>query len=254
MTWGPVAAWVMKLTALTAFCALSLSTFGCAAAPHQVASSASHGAGATDATSAESTSHADSEAAAAKQTEARQAGDYVVFSFEGSFNKNPLTLTERVFAVDAAGITIDFELAEKGRKADVLRVKTATSEAKHGEVLSVEKRNEAGSFVAAKTSDYEALVARTVASADENEAVLDSADDFVSVGSSHIPVTKTRYRVKVGKNSATMFTLASDTFSWGDLGGEIRTDAGSLVYRASLVDMGRGDAPVASLGAPTNAN
>lgn len=246
----------MKPIAL-AICALSLSTFvGCAASQKHAATSSSHAAheAAEKADLEAATEKAAAEASAAKQSEARKPGDYVVFQFEGSFNKNPLTLTERVVTVDSSGITIDFELAEKGKKADTLRVKTATADAKRGEVLSVEKRSQAGAFVAAKTADYEALIARTVASADENEAVLDTADDTVTIGANKIAVVKTSYRVKVGKNRATMFTLASDGFAWGDLGGEIRTDAGGLVYKASLVDMGKGDAPVASLDVPTQAN
>lgn len=237
--------------------AISLSVFGCAA---NVGSHKS-----TLETASLADTHATTEATegAAKTDDApradgsvdgRKVGDYVVFSFEGSFYKTPLTLTERVVERDAASITIELSLAEKGKKPEVLRVKTGATAANHGEVLSVAKAAEGGAFTAMKTSDYDTFIAKTVASADENEAILDSSEEVVTVHDSKIPVTKTRYRVKIGKQAATMSTLASDRFSWGDLGGEIKTDAGALVYRASLVDMGEGAGSVAALDAPTTAN
>lgn len=237
--------------------ALSLSAFGCAA--HV----ASHPA-TTDVAKIETTrARADRDGAAeatpapapqSVSVDPRRVGDFVVFAFDGSFHDAPLTLTERVVERDDASITIDMTLAEKGRKTETLRVKTDATAAHHGDVLSVEKGTPAGTFVAGKTSDYESLIAKTVATADANEAVLDSVDDVVTVKTTKIPVTKTRYRVKIGKSAATMSTLASENFSWGDLGGEIKTDAGALVYRASLVDMGEGPGGVASLDAPITAN
>jgi len=68
-----------------------------------------------------------------------------------------------------------------------------------------------------------------------------------------LPVTKTTYRVKIGKAAATMETLSSETFAWGDVGGQIQTDAGATFYRAKLVDMGSAPGSVASLDHPIEA-
>ncbi len=242
-----------------AYClaALSLTTFGCAssALPHAATTpvKAEETASASHAKDAESASQATTTSETAS-ADPRKTGDFVVFAFEGSFYKNPLTLTERVVERDGGSITIELSLAEKGKKLETLRVRTSTTAEKHGDVLAVQKATGGGAFATAKTSDYETLMAKTVASADENEAVLDSTDDVVTVHQNRIPVTKTRYRVKIGKQPATMSTLASTTFSWGDIGGEIKTDSGALVYRASLVDMGEGAGTVATLDAPTNVN
>jgi len=51
-----------------------------------------------------------------------------------------------------------------------------------------------------------------------------------------------------------MQTLSSETFAWGDVGGEIRADGGALVYSAKLVDMGTNPSTVASIDAPASTN
>jgi hypothetical protein len=46
----------------------------------------------------------------------------------------------------------------------------------------------------------------------------------------------------VGKKQATMSTLESSTFVWGDVGGEIKTDKGKVLYKAEVVEAGHDDA------------
>jgi hypothetical protein len=65
----------------------------------------------------------------------------------------------------------------------------------------------------------------------------------VSVGGHDIPCTQTRYRVIVGKRAATMRTIASESFAWGDVGGDIVSDDGRVLYRAEVVDVG-GASPI----------
>ena len=88
---------------------------------------------------------------------------------------------------------------------------------------------------------YEALMARTALAADSNDALLGTEDVTVDVGGAAIPVKKTTYRVHVGKRRATLRTVESTTFAWGDVGGDI-TANGKVLYRAEVVESGHDDA------------
>jgi hypothetical protein len=89
---------------------------------------------------------------------------------------------------------------------------------------------------------YEALMARTALAADSNDALVGTEDVTVDVGGAAIPVKKTTYRVRVGKRRATLSTFESPTFAWGDVGGEITTPSGKVLYRAEVIDAGHDDA------------
>ncbi len=52
---------------------------------------------------------------------------------------------------------------------------------------------------------------------------------------------KTSYRVRVGKKKATLRTVESEGFAWGDLGGEITAGNGKVLYRAEVVELGHSD-------------
>ena len=60
----------------------------------------------------------------------------------------------------------------------------------------------------------------------------------MEIGSASLPCTRTSYRVKVGNRQATMRTIASAAFAWGDVGSEIKTSDGTVLYRAQVVDAG----------------
>ena len=47
-----------------------------------------------------------------------------------------------------------------------------------------------------------------------------------------------RYRVRVGAHAAVMETVSSPQFAWGDLGGQITTLDGALLYKAEIIDVG----------------
>ena len=68
--------------------------------------------------------------------------------------------------------------------------------------------------------------------------MLGAEDVKVAVGAETIDAKRTSFRVRVGKKHATLRTLESPTFAWGDLGGEITTDAGKVLYKAEVVDAG----------------
>jgi hypothetical protein len=176
---------------------------------------------------------------------ARMPGDFVVYRFSGSFRKAPLTLSEKVVARDGSIVTIDLSLADGGAKKDELRVKIDEASPSHNEVVSV-ARLEGGAEKPATLDAYERLMTRTTLSADQNEAVVGTEDVTVDVGGAAMPAKRTTYRVRVGKKKATLRTFESATFAWGDVGGEITTANGKLLYKAEVIEAGHGDAAKAA--------
>jgi hypothetical protein len=178
---------------------------------------------------------APSEAPAKNADRSREVGDYVVYRFSGSFQKAPITLTERVVARDKDALVLDVIL-DDGQKKHELRVRTSEAAATRGEILSVE-RIEKGNLVPMDAADYEALMAKTMLIADSNEAELGSEEITVALGDVKIPAKQTSFRVKVGGKDATMRTVVSEKFPWGDVAGEIAAD-GDVLYRAEIVTVG----------------
>jgi hypothetical protein len=172
---------------------------------------------------------------------ARAVGDYIVHRFSGSFRDAPLTLTQRVVAREGDVLVIDMTLAE-GSSRQTLRVRMDDSEEKRGEVLRVSRLVE-GLEKTASIELFEEMMARTSLAADQNEEVLASEALTVDVAGAPIAAQKTSFRVRLGKVQATLKTVQSDRFAWGDLGGEITTSSGDVIYRAELVEAGNGEAP-----------
>lgn len=173
------------------------------------------------------------------KSEGRAPGDFVVFRFSGSFRKAPLTLSERVVARKGDTIVVDFTAEEKGKKQE-LRVKMNDAPGHRGEVLSV-ATIENGATKPATIAAFDALMAKTTLAADQNESTLASESVTIEAGSAKLACKKTTYLVKVGKKTATMRTLESDAFAWGDVGGDITASDGKTLYRAELVEMGHDD-------------
>jgi hypothetical protein len=171
---------------------------------------------------------------------ARAPGDFVVYRFTGSFRKAPLTLTERVIARKGSLLTIDFAVDE-GADRQELRVRIDEASPTGNEVVSV-LRLDRGVEKPSTVEAYEALIARTALAADSNDALVGTEDVTVDVGGAAIPAKKTTYRVRVGKRRATLSTFESATFAWGDVGGEITTASGKVLYRAEVVEAGHDDA------------
>jgi hypothetical protein len=169
----------------------------------------------------------------------RTPGDFVVYRFSGSFRKAPLTLTEKVVARRGGLLTIDFATRD-GAAGEELRVTFDESSPSHSEVVRV-ARLEGGVEKAATPEAYEALMARTTLAADQNDALVGTEDVTVDVGGTQIAAKRTTYQVRVGKRKATLKTLESATFAWGDVGGELTTAGGKVLYRAEVVDTGHDD-------------
>ncbi|MBI2389545.1 MAG: hypothetical protein HYV09_08105 [Deltaproteobacteria bacterium] len=174
----------------------------------------------------------------------RQPGDFVVFRFSGTFHKGPITLTERVIAREGSVLVVDFTLAEtvataKGpiTREQTLRAKIDTKIGGRGQVFGVSKI-EGAAATPATVADWEAMMAKTVVSADANEETFGTEEVTVKVGAKDLAADRTVYKVLIGDKSATMTITQSDAFAWGDLGGEIVTEDGSVLYRAEIVDAG----------------
>ena len=171
----------------------------------------------------------------------RTVGDFIVHRFSGSYRDAPLTLTQRVVAREGDVLVIDMTLDEGGSK-QTLRVRMDDSAEKSGEVVRVSRVVE-GLEKEASLDQFEAMMAKTALAADQNEEVLGREELTVEVGGAPIAAQKTSFRVRLGKVQATLKTVQSDRFAWGDLGGEITTASGDVIYRAELVEAGHGDAP-----------
>lgn len=190
---------------------------------------------------------------AAKPSASRHVGDFVVHRFSGSFRAAPLTLTQKVRAREGNLLVIDMTFDE-GSSKQTLRVRMEDSAEKRGEVVSVAILDGA-TEKPASTEIYEALMAKTTLAADQNEELLGSEKVTVEIAGSPIECQQTSYRVKIGKRRATLQTLQSDKFTWGDLSGAITAENGDVVYRAELVEAGNGDpkpAPAAPAVAHTD--
>jgi hypothetical protein len=166
----------------------------------------------------------------------RNAGDYVVYRFSGSFRSAPLTLTERVVSTGPIEIVLDYVL-EEGNAREELRVRFKNDPSGQGEVLGVARVKE-GVETAADLDAYDHLMAKTILTADENEEVLGANPLKVDIAGKSIACEETRYRVRVGSKEAILKTVASEKFPWRDIAGEIMTIEGDTIYRAEIVDMG----------------
>lgn len=189
----------------------------------------------TDRTESGSESRAASATLSPKvSTDARQPGDWVTFAFSGSYRKAELTLTQRVLTKEEGSITIEYAFTE-GKKVETFRVTTREATGEFLRALSVAKD---GSTEPTDQEAFENKLAATVAMADENDALVDETEISVKVGSLQLPATKSTFAVKVGGQKATLETITSRSFAWGDLGGKLATSDGKVIFQVALVDAG----------------
>lgn len=164
-----------------------------------------------------------------------QVGDFVVYRFSGSYRDKPVMLTQKIVEHSDGIIMVDMTLVQPGERLR-LRVRMRDGE-RHGEVVSVAQL-EGDHQIPFGIEAYEKLMNEIVLNADANEGEIGSTGVLVDVGSSELAAVQTSYRVRVGTHSAVMSMLASDGFAWGDVGAEIQTEDGKLLYKAEIVDMG----------------
>lgn len=161
----------------------------------------------------------------------RRVGDFFVHRFSGSFSSEPLTLTEEVKAREDDAWVVDFSLTQDA-KVERLRVRFDVATGEPSSVAHLDGSNESP----AKLEDYEALMARTVFTADVNDGLVSSNAQTCLVGEDALDCESKTYKVWIGEAPATLAVTHSATFADRDVSGEITTEDGKLIYRAELVE------------------
>lgn len=177
------------------------------------------------------------EAKAAAKSAPWGAGDFVVYRFTGSFHKTPVTLTEKVTARQGEAFTLDVTY-DDGKTKESIRARMKGESPARADVVSV-ARLVRGVEQAASLALFDEILARVALVADQNEARLGSEAVKLDVaGHGTVACERATFRVKVGKETATMRTIESAAFAWGDLGADITSAGGKLIYKAEIVDAG----------------
>ncbi len=164
------------------------------------------------------------------------AGDFVVYRFSGSFRRHALTLTQRVISVDGPNKVIESTIADGATKRTV-RATFDKSPGRANELVGAVRVDDEGESRISAAA-YESFMSETMLSADDNQGETSSENVKVAVGGKEVDAIKTSYRVLVGTKHATMSTTTSSGFAWGDVGGEIRSDDGKLLYRVEVIESG----------------
>lgn len=222
--------------ALTAIALVVAGSVGCAGARTPAAPSGAI-------SSASSASGVERIAAASESAPVRHLGDLFVQRFSGSFAADPLTLSEEVTAREDKAWVVDFALTQND-EVERLRVRF---DIRTGQAVSAARLG-GGRETPAPLRDYEALMARTVYTADINDGLESTNGQTCLVGTDeHTCETKT-YKVWVGDRPAKLSVVHSSRFVDRDVSGELTTDDGKLVYRAELIEarQGRSAAGVAT--------
>ncbi|MDX2053483.1 MAG: hypothetical protein SFV15_13880 [Polyangiaceae bacterium] len=177
---------------------------------------------------------------------ARRVGDYFVSRFSGTFREQPLELKEAVLSSDAKAVVVEYALQD-GDKSTTLRVYRNPKTDAVEKVLAVEGKSERPSTLAA----FEELLAQTVFAADSNEGLVDAKKSTCLVGTDEHACESKEYAVFVGEKMATMVVTSSRELPGRDIGGEIKTEDGDILYRSELIETGHnaGKAATASLDA-----
>jgi hypothetical protein len=177
------------------------------------------------------------EAAAPSASPVQRPGDYVVYRFSGTFRKAPLTLTQRV--LDVRGAVTRLELTfDDARSKRVVRARYDRTPGAAHEIAEAMRVGADGAELPLTLGQLDAMMAETALAVDANEDALGTDEVTLDVGRTPLKCKRTRFRVLVGKRKAVMTSLTSDAFPWGDVGGEIATEDGKVLYRAEVVDVG----------------
>jgi hypothetical protein len=170
-----------------------------------------------------------------------EAGDFTVQRYSGSFSKNPVTMTEEVIAREGDLMIVDYTL-EDGR--ETLRFR-ARVDLKSKRVVAASKL-EKGSEVEMTLAAYEALMSKTVFTADTNEERMGAEPMTCLVGGKELDCEVTSYRVTVGGKPAKLSISTSKALMDRDVAGEIKSEDGNVIYRAEIVEIGK-RAPTSSV-------
>jgi hypothetical protein len=162
-----------------------------------------------------------------------KVGDFWVHRISGSFSQKPLVLVERVVAMDETSTTVEYTVEDQDGQSQML----VTREVSTDQIISV-MRSVDGKTVAASVADFEQLIARTTFAPDSNEGYRDRTLGTCLVGPSELDCETKTYRVMIGEREASLDITRSDKYPGRDIGGEITTADGEVIYRAELLEVG----------------
>ena len=178
----------------------------------------------------------------AQSTDTRSVGDWVTTEFTNAAG-NKATVQQRVLSRDGAASIVEVQIKD-AKATQIFRMRTQTTRAGE-QVLDVTKVD-GGIEHAATLASYEAAMQKTVPTVDRNDGMLDVEPVTVDLGTRKLECVRTTFKVIVGGKPATMSVIHNDGFAWGDLGGEIITEAGKKLYGAKVVEAGSGTTAVAA--------
>ncbi len=119
---------------------------------------------------------------------------------------------------------------------------------KTDEILSVARLVEGKEEITSR-AEFEALIAKVTFVPDSNEGYVDRTLGTCLVGPSELDCETKSYRVMVGDREANLDITRSDRLPGRDLGGEITTDDGKIIYRAELLEAGHDESGDTSFAA-----
>lgn len=163
----------------------------------------------------------------------RRVGDVAVHRFSGEYRKTPLLFTERVVAREDETWVVDLTL-EDGNVTRSLRVRFDLA----GRPLAA-ARVEGAREVPVPIDEYHAFVEPTVFAAERNEGLLGVERATCLVGERELECETKNYRVRVAGRAGKLKVTESAALPGRDVGGEITTTDGRVVYRAELVELTR---------------
>jgi hypothetical protein len=166
----------------------------------------------------------------------RQLGDFATYRFSGSYRETPVTVSYRVVDQDYESLLLDVTVESDGTP-ERFRLSVSDGTAGASEILSAARLLD-GAEQPIPVAEYEALMQQTVAPIEHNEEQLEAQDHELRIGDQPVACTRASYRVIVAGEPATMTVFESASFAWGDLGGEITSADGELLYKAEIVDAG----------------
>jgi hypothetical protein len=170
----------------------------------------------------------------AERQSPRRVGDVFVHRFSGSYRHSDLTLREEVIAQKDDTLLVDFLLDEHGKETHLRVTMSVGSE----RILSV-TRVQGDDEVSATLGDFEKMMAKTSYVPDSNTGRLAEASETCLVGKQELDCDLSEYKVIMDGQEGTLKVARNDELK-RDISGEITAVDGTLVYRAELIEMQRG--------------
>ncbi len=171
----------------------------------------------------------------------RGVGDWVTTELTNA--GRPITIQQRVLSRNGAESVVEVAIKD-GKSSQTFRVRSETT--RGGEQILDVTRFEGGIEHASSIAAYDAAMQKTVPSVERNDGMLDVEPVTLEIGGRKVDAVRTTYKVVVAGKPATMSVIHSDTFAWGDLGGDIVTESGKTLYTTRVLDTGSPAKAVAS--------